>query len=163
MSNVRTKTKCTLIASIRPKKVKLSKLKHKTKVEHNQSKKSHQNSINLIWRMNLMCSCFSIGSIHRSYRGHLSLIFLSFYLKTKLKTIPLPNTCRYYLSNENPTDEHLRSPTKLYALHQCCLSNAKLSSTKQKKSTEEKKNNKNDHSVFESQRKSIDWLSVLAV
>lgn len=35
MSYVRTKTKCTLIASIRPKMVKLSKLKPKAKVEHN--------------------------------------------------------------------------------------------------------------------------------
>lgn len=39
MSNVRIKTKCTLIASIRPKKVKLSKLKRKTEVEHKWSKK----------------------------------------------------------------------------------------------------------------------------
>lgn len=39
MPNVRIKTKCTLIASIRPKKVRSSKLKRKTEVEHKWSKK----------------------------------------------------------------------------------------------------------------------------
>lgn len=45
----------------------------------------------LRWKKNSICS------IYRSYRGHLSLICLSFHLKTKVKTKPLPNTCQYYL------------------------------------------------------------------